>query len=282
MNRTPTRSLLTAAAVATTIATASAAPLAYEGFDYAVGAINGANGGSGFASAWTQATESAGGAASVLATPGLLFAGVDTIGNTFVDNAGSARGAVRVLPTAGLFTDGSSLWFSALFSVPASTTGSDFRVKFFALDTASVGASAYIDTGFGFRIGGNGIIEAENSGVFTSSATAFTKDTTHLVVGRVDFSDAANGDALRIWLDPTTLSAPADGSASATFTGINLSIAAQNTRLAIRGGGSFVGSVDEIRLASDFGSVIPEPSTWALLGGIGSLLAAAILRRSRR
>lgn len=256
---------------------ASAAIVLYDGFDYGTGSIGTQNGGTG---SWSQAWQAPTGAEGVMSVTsgGLSYTGIESVGNKLSDNTNSGLGTVRNFDATGLTDNGSSVWFSALVFVPTSTTGSDLRMKFFADSTVSTGSSAYVNSGAGIFVSGAGGLEIEyNNTTRSASGTTYTKNETFLVIGRMDFSDTAASDSIRIWLNPNTSSQPVDGT-SIALSGVDLPTGANNNRFAVRGGGTFQGSVDEIRLGTTFASVIPEPSTYAFLIGLLGVIGVFIFR----
>ena len=245
---------------------ASGALVAHEGFDYGAGGdLTGKNGGSG---AWTGAWAD-GGTSWTLPDPvnGLSTDTVSNVGNSITDSSGSPL-SYRTFDDTGLTGDGAEVWFSFLFHVPEDVTSSDLRVKMLADHAAADdGGSAAYHGGFGLKINGSGSVELEldEHRQAGDNPLSFTKGVTHLAVGRIILSEEGE-DSLTAWLDPD-LGQPLSGGTTASddfdFIG---------NEVLLRGGGSFEGQVDELRIGTTLADVVvPEPASLALLG-VGGLV----------
>lgn len=257
---------------------ASAALIIYDGFDYNAGTLAGANGGTGWTSPWTQS-----GTTTVLSTvsPGLSYNQLQVTGNAMSDTSTGAQLAYRSYDTTGLMDDGNSVWFSVLYSVSG---GGDSTIKFFANGTH---ASANYQTGVGIRIDNNSGIAAD-FGVASFTYKGFAHGSNaHLIVGRISFSDTAGQDRITLWVDPDlTAGTPSDGAAFDDKFGTVSAIwpegqDAIGNEVVIRGGGSYVGIFDEIRLGTSFADVAPIPEPAAYGFGLAALALFMGLRSKR-
>jgi hypothetical protein len=126
-----------------------------------------------------------------------------------------------------------------------------------------------------FRVGINGANFAYrlSSDVNISAATA---DVTNLIVVKFDFTtpSAVTAD---IYINPTIGGAEP----SATVTGIALGTFNIDDIKLYHGGGAGTTTFDEIRFGDSFAAVtpVPEPSTFALLGGFVALGICLVRRR---
>lgn len=252
-----------------------AALLAYEGFDYTAGNVNGDNGGTGWSGSWNSATSSA----NVVTGTTLSYSGgsisLSGSGTALSITGGSDGQLNRSFVGAGT---GTEIYFSFLFQ---SVAGSGNEAPYFYLsDTNSwtqSGGIGDVNSATGQAVFGARI----NSGAATAnSSVSYTNGTTYLLVGRLS-TDAPGGDPnaldrVELWVNPTSLT---PGTAAATVnatTGLTLDVLdVFSTRMA-----NFADTdqilIDELRIGTDFASVVtvPEPSVGLLLllGGT-SLLA---------
>jgi hypothetical protein len=273
---------------------ASAALIAYEPFDYTVGAsIDGLSGGTGFSSAWggyNASTLPAG--SSVIQAGSLSLGGVPASGNSVLltGQNGTAQFARSFANVAG--TDGTTLWFSflgqrvgGLQEPPASGTNVFPRgVNVGLFDTE---ATANASSAERIAIGNSSnATENEWSIINEGSGSArvgagLTFDTLAWAVVRIDFhGDATVADDIYLWLNPDPGAEPSTGSAAASSIGAfdysNVDILRPFIGDSSSGRPAGQLLVDEIRLGTLYAdmSVVPEPSTVGLaaLGGVAMLL----------
>jgi len=240
-------SLILASALALS-STAHGALIAYEGFDYPDGTLNGRNGGTG---AWNGAWASGGGTVS----GGEFFTGAN--------NQSSSRPI-----TVAASTD--PIYFSASFT----KTGTNSAYAWWL----QLGASSDPNSNDVVRIG---LANDEFSVRIRQGGTEIDGDTgtyivgnTVSIIGKLEYNvDSTTNERLTIWVDPTaeetaTISSSVLGNVGwTTPTHVHM-------RNFLNAG---EGSMDDIRVGSSWASVIPEPST-ALLGALGML---CLLRRRR-
>jgi hypothetical protein len=96
---------------------------------------------------------------------------------------------------------------------------------------------------------------------------------------KIDYNVATKSDTLSLWINPA-LAAGESGLGAAVVQLANLDLGSFNG-VRLYAGSNAIFNVDEIRLATTFDTVVPEPSTYALLLGAGVLGAAAWRRRRR-
>ncbi len=264
------KKLLTILAVVSMLSTGAMAEV-YEPFDYSTDeSLPGQTGGNGFSGAWTGPNAGYTDEWEV-ADASLSYPGLVPVGNAAYDTTANSSDCFRRLDMSTMDTsDGSSVWFSYLMDF--ATLTSNLRMSFFCNEaTYSNGATVEYK-------GGNGTIELKGS--FSSTgATAATLNGTHLYVGRVDFSDAADGDVFTLWINPDLGSTPLDADAFLTTTGtLDMSASDYFPSVYLRAGRGSEIYVDEIRMDSSFAGIVPEPTTMGLMG----LGLIGLLRRRRK
>ena len=263
---------------------AEASLIAYEGFDYTAGqdfTAGSKDGGTGWSSAWNYSS------ANPVVGSGLTYDGLPSTGGSWEDT-----GTTTISPTtisrvyttvnSSYSTGGSSLWFSALVD-PNGTTATGNDIKFYALGYGD-------NRGAGFRVLGNssggGTVQAASSTNYSSVSLTLSAGV-NLILGRVNFTTPSAGNTgyqTTIWLNPN-ISLGIDGLDAGASTLVQTyadnttdSWSADSwTGAFVRGSGNFVGNLDEIRIGTDFVSVVPEPATIFIMIGGGALL----LRRRR-
>lgn len=213
---------------------------AYEGFDYAAGNINGANGGIGWASGWV--TGGAAGGTSIV-TPGFTYTGLPVKGNRFqiYDTDGALQSATRTLTkTFGATTE--TYWVS------------------FLARKQSTGREAYLYFGgLAFRAYQSNPWQVKTPGTSYTPLTGVGSTTTHLIVARVDATPISS--TVYVWADPV-ISAGEPSTASALVTLHDTSGFNFNWVTIMHGpfgNSSQSGEWDEIHLGSYFNSVITNP-----------------------
>ncbi|MFK8110994.1 MAG: DUF2341 domain-containing protein, partial [Rubripirellula sp.] len=229
---------------------------AYDGFDYVVGSLDGANGGSGWATAWTTLT---GSSANVVAS-GLTDPTGDlaTIGGAAQMDTSSLFKQSRELQTA-IGMDGTTTWFSFLVEADTSSGGISLHVgdDGGSDDTVSIGTS------------GDGFLLAKNASPISGASSisnVINDGQTYLLVARIDF--ASGDDTVTLFIDPTPgLASPDTGGALTTqLTGLDLGTF---TEVGWIGGFSSNNStVDELRVGNSFADVAPLETTEVTLATI--------------
>lgn len=292
----PAAALLTAGMACTA---ANAAPIIEESFDYAVGSVSGANGGTGFTGAWSTVIT-----APPVVSPGLTWGSLPVAGNSVNiggNNGGASRdiGGTSVLDNAGLMANGATLWFSVIMDLPpGSFTNADFN---FALGTD--GFANYGGGEFGER---RNLQAGEGIGMTIHNRSATLVDV-HAAYWQNNDADAyadrnyiyqGDSEAINRWPGPTGLFVGkiewgADDLAAETITlyapdaALNLGSALVSWETPALDQSAFdtvafqlkgSGGIDEIRFGATSGDVlVPEPGSLALLG-LGGL---AVARRRR-
>ena len=259
--------------------TASAALTDYEGFNYTGTELTGQNGGTGWNGGWiatgTMPSNTLSNDDVSLTYPDYPSSGDRVSTGGLAANAGNTR----LLSTPlDLSQEGNVRYASALFRKNApnggGVTGDNILLEFVTGDT---GARRW-----GFGIAGNGDFPWLNHNGSTPATTAVVAGETYLIVTKV-VSHASSPDEyfLKVFgpnfttdipaSEPTTWDVQAAQGTDAVLDRIRIRIDAAN--------GTTPGEVDEIRIATDWASVVavPEPSSLALLG-LGGL---ACLRRRR-
>jgi hypothetical protein len=159
--------------------------------------------------------------------------------------------------------DGSEIWVSVEISLSASTQGSWGGISFFD----NVGEKVLFGRDSNNAFWG---IDAAPENYSTIAATA--NQTFHLL-GLIEYNSGV--DTISLWIDPTDMNNLGTANASTTDT------LGAFTKLRLGTGiGSDPGlTVDNLTIGTTFADVIPEPSSAALLLGLGAV--ALVLRRRK-
>lgn len=264
--------------------TGAATTIAYEGFTYAPGELNGQSGGAGFSGVWSANT-----AATEVADPGtaLVYGG----GAQPVHGGSSAlriTGNQDNLAFRSLAAPiaGDEVFVSFLFRYDGVLDDNDFGVLWHD-DIATGSHTDRPNLGIkGNRGDGSGpedvVARLQLSGSGQVYAVDLLASQTYLVLGRLYKSTPGAGndfDRFDVWVNPT---AGASGTPDLTATGSGTlsSFGTIGLRTAnIDAGDAFW--IDEIRYTSSYASATtPEPSTGVLLS-VGLAALAACRRRQR-
>ena len=274
--------LLTSLFAAGMVASSQAALVVYEPFDMAAGDLNGTSstGSTGLSGSWS--------------TAGTVTSSAGSLGYGALPTSDGKAGALNTsassdaqvttdssLSSAGLLTDGNTLWFSVVIN-PASTAnkhsgfafGSDgIQGQYNGVDMKGTG------DGFGIYFNGNSFKAAEWVGgnQSTGTGTAFTGTglgSSTLLVGEIIWS--AGTDTMNLYMP--NISDLSDKGTAQSVTGTYDQSTWNIISFSGRGNDG-IDYFDEIRFGATYADVtsVPEPSA-ALLGGIGCLL---LLRRRR-
>ncbi|PXA03271.1 hypothetical protein DDZ13_12660 [Coraliomargarita sinensis] len=253
----------TLSAVFLAVSALSAQTLFYEGFDYNTGDLSTETSG-----VWSDN-------GSTIESPGMSWGSLSVVGNKVTMSDDSSW--TDIGSTFDTFMDdGDTLWFSVIINT-ISGSNPDFA---FALstdegnDTNNVPLQNSGD-GIGFRIKG-GLEAATWSGgvVSSSSGVGYTSGTDLFVVGEIIFGAT---DTINIYTPGTDLVlGDVQQTVSASLTQSNFdTITFWNKTSDPRA------ETDEIRFGISYADVtpVPEPGTFALLGGLLALTSVMLRRR---
>jgi len=204
-----------------------------------------------------------------------------------VDGVTSAAGTVSVDQDV-LVGPGEAIFWSALFTFDDSSNGNRFaHITFIDDDTADT-------LGFGESVVGVRAIRVEANTTATGGLVAdgadgsFSDGDTLLLIGRYINGAAADGDSLELigydTADADTLPSsfdPTDPNAEFAYalTGLDVDLAKiTSIRFTIRGDSN--NFIDELRIGTSYGSVVPEPGVAPLL--LVGLATLGGLARARR
>jgi hypothetical protein len=233
-------------------AVAQAEPLmvAYDGFDYPAGALDGRNGGSGWTSAWAFTYSSGSDFAVNLA--GYAYSGLTTIGGRAAWSSGGngISQARRHLP----LQDSGVVYVQFLSQLQSSSGGGTPNLRLGLVGTGWTG-------GFGGNGGTYGSVmsildNSLNTAADGSASSSASLSSLNLVVGRIDY-DAVE---TTMWVNPdlSTFSYDNPTDPDATFAGL----APKFDRIEFD---TRSGSFDELSIFVPQAQAVPEPSTTALL-----------------
>jgi hypothetical protein len=246
----------------------AAALIAYEPFDYADGNLRGEDGGEGeWVSQWIQGQGFGTGDTWQVAQPSLSYA--DSGGRTLPTAGGAARaddgGAgnmefreARTWDSFDYNDDGDVVWFSFLFNrTSESTSGNHIWII----------GDAGLPNGIGVFINPTNVgarIQVDMT-VYSAGHKSFTVGEDHLIVGRITFSDLME-DEVRFWLDPELNEIPLDAALNSGAVSAALNQTNKNAFYMRQFNSPGVTTIDEIRIGTDFFSVVgvPEPSSLVL------------------
>jgi len=282
-------SLLLCLAGSVHLANLCAAPVAYDNFEsYAADGLNGNNGGSGWEAAWTASSGAS--VADVSANPLTYDGGAFSFngGNRAVNITGSFNPLfTREFANIGV-AETDEVFFSFMFREESSDGINDFMNLWISNDadrsnSGGIGLLSIADGELGARVIANGSSASTNL-----STTDPVNQQTYFLVGRFsrdgtdgDPFDPLRFDLMQLWINPTTTDYALLGTPSASIdasSGINGDISFFGTRtVSIGSGDSYL--IDDVRIGTDYLSVVPEPTSAALLLGAAGLLALRVRRR---
>jgi hypothetical protein len=246
----------------------SGAAIAYDGFDYPVGATLAGQ------TDWVAAN---GGVAPVIATGNLTVTGLaPSTGNMVSSIGGNFQEAIGTLDTYNSGT----VYFSVAFQLTSLPTAATYSYGL-STGTTNFGDVVYFqaDGSGGFNIG----VGNRSSGVTaTYSPISYALNSTVFLVGSYTFGPATGDNVSNLWINPSSSDFSAASAPTATLTSTGGTDLSQVNQFLIRGAaGSPADLTDELRVGTTWASVtptaVPEPTAMA----IGALGFLAILRRRR-
>ena len=254
------------------LASATASPIAYDGFDYPVGPLNGNGGGTGdWKDNWQgdSEIEVVTGSYTYTDSKGNIL---DVLGNhieTSVD-VGSAKKITRSLNDKLGEVD-ETVWLSALIDGTATNK----------IHNLSLGVGLYIGQG-GKNTGSTTWMLSDQDGVVQD--TGSSSDGVTLLLLRVDFSSTGDETAW-LWLDPDLDAEPSTASADASGTIKSFEADFLQMQLEIPSSAG----IDEVQFGYLFTTTViytppptvPEPGTATTLG-LGLIALSLRSRRTRR
>lgn len=212
--------------------------IAYEGFDYATGALSSAGGGFGWVDSWT--TGGATGVTEIL-SGSHAWTGLPSAGNRF-----------RIYDTDGVHQTVTRT-FAKTFGAITETYWLSFLVKKFAS-----GREAYLEmNGFNFKAtSGNWQVKTPSTAYVDIPGSTYSG--LHLIVARVDAT--TSGDTVYVWVDPVIASGePSTGSAAATRSDPGFTFNTVRIKHGPWGNASQSSEWDELRFGTSFDAVVTGP-----------------------
>lgn len=273
---------LTLAAAQLLPTTAQGALIAYDGFDtYANGDLTDDNGGTGWIGAWDVNTITAN-----VVDGGLSYSNgeININGGAkavdgFGANTDNEMGIVRQFTPTDANGD---IYFSYLVQ-PRLVSGDapgGFFYRMYLSNTTSrndagggVGDLSTTEPWFGARIGKTGPTDL----IETPYASGYGGATTYLLVGKLSSTGGTSYDQLEMWVNPSTVGLGAADITINSSTGETVMNYYGLRSFQIPDSGDVI--YDELRIGTTAGSVVPEPSTYALVAGALSLFGVMLRRR---
>lgn len=282
------------------------AQVIYEGFNYTAG-VNTANGtaatitgaaatGTGLTGNWVM---NRGGSTNVngssFASGSLTYGSLPTTGGKLQWDGVNSSAAAGNRLTAQLTSSAQTalavdettktIWMSYLVNANNTGFGTEFGVYLY---NNAIGGDATGAPVFGLGMNGTLARLAYNN-TATTAAFSASITTTYWLVGSLTYSEAGGTttfSAANLWvLNATSGNPPATegalGTATVSWTGTSTSVANRTpTYLGFyTNSSSNDPQFDEVRVGTSYLTVVPEPTTWALLAG--SLTALVVFRRRR-
>ncbi|MEX2607661.1 MAG: PEP-CTERM sorting domain-containing protein [Kiritimatiellia bacterium] len=258
--------------------TASAALLAYDGFDeYADGTLASNNGGSGWTSSWDSNTVTADVQSGGLSysNGSISINGGSKAITVFGSNTNNEQAILRSFtPT----TSNGNLYFSYLVQSNTSDVDDFYRMLLTATESRNEagGGIGDVQTGaaeFGARVG--------KTGPDASTGDTYATGTTYFLVGKLSSQGGTAYDQLEMWINPSSSTEGAADLSVSSNTGetdmVNWGMRSVN----VNNSGDKV--FDEFRVGTTYNAVtIPEPGTFALMAGALVVLALTEHRRRRK
>lgn len=201
-----------------------------------------------------------------IASGDLSYPGLDAQGGNELNMVNGSSG--NAITLFGNVTSG-QIYYSFLLDVITADNGNQY---FTALNPGTSSPNGSLDA-LGCYLYSNGAIAVRTNGKSAAiNTSALNLNQTYFVVMEYDFSTST----ANLWLNPTpygSMGAPTLTVTGSSATSIdNVGFKAQN------GTGHYV--VDNLLIATTWNEVVPEPSTFALMGlGLGFI--AAVIRRRR-
>jgi hypothetical protein len=260
------------------ICESSAALIAYEGYQYAIGSnIVGENGGNGWANAWSGTTPSTTVGDRDVQAPGAAYPNLATSGNKAFISATNQTQRTLSDGVQGLDAVEETIWLSFIGQRTGPNNIRFFGISFYQGTTDSGNERFTIGEpsndaddlwGAHFTSTAQGRVEVAGASINSQS----------LLLARIDYHANVNDD-LYLWVNPDlSLGEPALGSADASSLGMwNLAFDILSTRAGTTSGGNHGAAFfDEIRIGSRFSDVVPEPASIviAMLGMASVMLYA--------
>ncbi len=260
---------------------APATLLVYEDFSYESGSlISGANGGTGFSSAWIDVQT---GENRDAITGGLSYAGVGSSGNALSMTAPSTTGGTDERPiTQILGTSAPETWLGFLVNLSSAQPVTSSDGAFISLRPNSSAPSPRVGVfwdGSALRFG----LGASNSptvNLASNPSLTLVPGETYFVVAQIIWNTATNTspETINLFVNPDTTSTPTEAAATMQLNVALTSGTARDriTRVHLTAGaGNTEWIFDEIRLGTTYLDVVPEPPAVGLVGlaltGLGLL-----------
>jgi hypothetical protein len=262
-------------------AASDAAVLAYEGFDYEVGALGTANGGTGWGGAWSSVnppTTAGASSSHSVAAGSMTYSNLVTGGNQDrISNSGgstAAGAAFRNLAASFTLDEANPvLWLSFMGQADNTTTGGHAGVALFNGTTefgtfGKRSAASYSTTPHTWSIG---LASAFGAAVNSSEPA----NVPSFLVYKFTWTGATSAATAELWVNPELDAAPTVDTRDASTTANNFTINRVRVSTSTNSG-----NFDEIRLGTTFEDVAPVPEPTSV--GLVAAGAAALLARRRR
>jgi hypothetical protein len=246
------------------LSSAKAQLIASDEFDYSSSNLDGQGGGVGWGDTW------GGGSANFSITSGLTYSSLQTLGNAVTGGGQTYRTLSAPVASSG------SVYVAFLLN-QSSANYANVGVFSGSTELVSIG-DTYTGSGpsstYSFNASSN--VPGAGGGVYVSSGVSIDTTSTQLLVLEIDNSNPLQ-TSFYMYLNPAIGgAAPLQSTAVASFVATAGGFTFDRVRIEDAGG-----TIDELRIGSDFASVtpVPEPTTMGLLLMAGGGAAMAIRRR---
>lgn len=262
--------LLTAALAVIGAIGAQAQLLVYDGFNYTSSGTLAGNSNADIA--WSALNS---GTAPTIASGSLSVSGLQApTGNSVSFPGGNSQ---EVLGTYASVSSG-TVYYSLAFQV--SSISSAAYIFGLATGNTNYGATVWARSATGgFNLG----LSNRSNSTETYDTTVLSLNTTYFLVASYEFVTGTGNDISSLWIAPSSASFGSGTAPTPTLTATGGTDMTAFTQFLQRGAaaGNAAGIFDELRIGTTWASVtpVPEPTTTAMLGGLGAMVW--VMRRRR-
>ncbi len=122
-----------------------------------------------------------------------------------------------------------------------------------------------------------GLLHAQLGGSRSADGISYVRGVDNLVVGLVSFTGDNSAGSVTVWLNPSLGEVPNVGGVTRSVTTSTSAWSA----LYVRGGSTWQGQVDEVRIGTSFYDVVPVPEPTSALLAVCGAIGLLLMRRRR-